>query len=349
MRHALLDLLRARRDAHPDHVLLQRLLGDLCAGREPQLSDRELAAMAEEDAEALDELLEEVGRGAVDPMEDPDLAAHSDWYGHGECPYDRGPQPVERCEFLLGTHHPHWIWNGRARGPLFVSARRLTRRISDFPEGLTAFCIDSGGFTELRLYGDWQTSREEYIDLVRRCDLQVGTLEWASIQDWMVEPDALDATGMSLVDHQELTTLSFLELVECAPELRWLPVLQGQTLDDYLAHIELYRREGIHLQSVERVGLGSVCRRQATQEVAEIVAELSARGLRLHAFGLKMKGLDHCAPDLASSDSLAWSFGARRRAPGMQNNQDYAENWRDEVLSRIAAASRHPIQLSLPQ
>jgi hypothetical protein len=82
------------------------------------------------------------------------------------------------------------------------------------------------------------------------------------------------------------------------------------------------------------VGLGSVCRRQATTEIARIVAELAALGLRLHGFGVKRAGL-------VSADSMAWSYHARRRPPlpgcvGQKNCANclpYALAWRARMLA----------------
>ncbi|MBQ1165928.1 hypothetical protein KBZ21_48900, partial [Streptomyces sp. A73] len=63
------------------------------------------------------------------------------------------------------------------------------------------------------------------------------------------------------------------------------------------------------------VGLGSVCRRQATSEINEIVATLHSHGLRLHGFGVNTQGLSDYGPSLYSADSMAWSVDGRRNAP----------------------------------
>ena len=56
------------------------------------------------------------------------------------------------------------------------------------------------------------------------------------------------------------------------------------------------------------VGLGSVCRRQATAEIDFITDELAGLGLRLHGFGVKALGLRQYADRHVSADSLAWSL-----------------------------------------
>ncbi|MFI5615635.1 MBL fold metallo-hydrolase [Amycolatopsis sp. NPDC051903] len=56
---------------------------------------------------------------------------------------------------------------------------------------------------------------------------------------------------------------------------------------------------GIDLTQERLVGLGSVCRRDSTAEIAAIVTALWARGIRLHGFGAKRDGLARigtCSP-----------------------------------------------------
>jgi hypothetical protein len=79
--------------------------------------------------------------------------------------------------------------------------------------------------------------------------------------------------------------------------------------------VELYERASINLAEELLVGVGSVCRRQATGEIEVIVHSLAAMSLRLHGFGVKTRGMIRYADCLTSADSLAWSFEARRAAP----------------------------------
>lgn len=136
---------------------------------------------------------------------------------------------------------------------------------------------------------------------------------WAAIQDWMCEPHMLEKTGKTVREHQQLTIASLVELRRLAPEIRWAPVLQGWKLADYLEHIEMYRAAGFDLRYERIVGVGSVCRRQGTLEANEIMRAIAARGIRIHAFGVKRDGLALFGDRLSSSDSMAWSFVARRR------------------------------------
>lgn len=291
--------------------------GDLWAWSELELDEREPIDWADPDAHDLETIR---------------------WYDEAADPY--GPDHTDGCAFMLGTHRPHWICpkstrEARPAGPLFVSARQFRHaRWRPWPLCDTAFAVDSGGFTEIRQHGGWVTSPEAYAAQVRALDEQTGTLQWAAIQDWMVEADALRRTGLTVDEHQRRTVDSFLRLRELAPEIRWLPVLQGQTLDDYLAHLDMYRAAGVHLVTMGLVGVGSVCRRQSSAEIEQILSELAARGLKLHGFGVKTGGLERSARYLASADSLAWSLGARKRgAKGDANSQAVAEQYRATMLA----------------
>ena len=153
----------------------------------------------------------------------------------------------------------------------------------------------------------------------------------------------LRRTGLSLQEHQRRTVASFLELRELAPEVPWLPVLQGWTLEDYLDCARLYVEAGVDLQAHSRVGVGTMCRRQATNEAVDILRALSMTGLRLHGFGFKSRGLLEAAPFLASADSLAWSYHARKakvRLPGCPHKvcsscMKYALQWRSDLVARL--------------
>lgn len=320
---------------------LDAIVAHLLGGEPPDLDGETFAELdAAGDVDAWTEL-ETEREGGID-WADPDRhdLETARWYAQNADPYARGPEPVEACAFMLGTHRPHWICPASTRelrpsGPLFVSARQLRHaRHRPWPRCDVSFAIDSGGFTELRQHGGWVTTPEDYAAQVQALDVQTGTLAWAAIQDWMVEADALARTGLTVEEHQRRTVASFVRLRELAPGIRWLPVLQGQTLEDYLTHVDLYAAAGVHLAGMMLVGVGSVCRRQSSEEIATILRELAARGLRLHGFGVKTGGLERAARYLASADSLAWSLGARKRgAPGDANSQRVAEAYRASMLA----------------
>lgn len=245
--------------------------------------------------------------------------------------------------FYLGTHRPTWLWTVHDV-PLFVSHRVLRDRKKPFPRATTPWALDSGGFTELNLYGGWRTTPAEYVAAVRRYDDELGCLEWASPQDWMCEPWVVAKTGLSVAEHQRRTVENYLELMDLAPDLGFIPVLQGWEMDDYLRHADAYAEAGVDLAALPVVGIGSVCRRQATGQIAAIFDMLRAEGLSMHGFGVKSAGLAQYADQLVSADSLAWSYGARQDAragirhcskKSCANCLHYALSWRDKVLRAV--------------
>lgn len=240
---------------------------------------------------------------------------------------------------MLGTHMPHWL--RELEVPLFVSHRRLRRYRRDLPVARGSWALDSGGFTELSMHGRWVTTVTEYVEAVHRYHEEIGGLLWAAPMDWMCEPWMVDGTGLSVREHQERTVANYLDLCAVAPDLPFVPVLQGYTLGDYLACIELYRDAGIDLLDGRLVGLGSVCRRQGTEEIATVVGELADLGVSLHGFGMKTRGLARVGHRIQSADSMAWSYQARRSPPlphcthrSCANCMDYALMWRDRVLQQ---------------
>jgi hypothetical protein len=233
--------------------------------------------------------------------------------------------------FFLGTHHPHWL---ATESELFVSRRRLTNR-KRLPVAAGEWALDSGGFTELNLYGEWKTSEKEYIKDVERFQNEIERLAWVAPMDWMCEPAVLDKTGKSVREHQLLTVENFLRLREQLG-LLVIPVLQGWQREEYLYCTDLYSRQGVDLSKERLVGVGSVCRRQNTSEAASIFRSLG--GLRLHGFGVKVTGLAVYGDVLTSADSLAWSYRARREQPlpgckhkSCANCLRYAVRWRSSV------------------
>lgn len=264
--------------------------------------------------------------------------------------------------FYLGTHHPAWLRTAPPEVALFVSHRRLAG-MKTLPKPLygRSYAVDSGGFTELSMHGKWKTTPDEYVDALLRYDTEITEMDWCAPQDWMCEPFMLDKTGLTVADHQARTVENFAHLTqlweERAPgrECPIMPVLQGWALGDYMACVDLYDAAGVDLWEYPVVGVGSVCRRQATGQIAEIFRTLAQLDLPLHGFGVKTAGLSRYGRWLSSADSLAWSFQARRSAPlpgcsghkNCANCMVYALAWRDRVLSTASAADDGPLQLDL--
>lgn len=254
--------------------------------------------------------------------------------------------------FYLGTNEPAWL--KRVSVPLFLSRRRLAR-LKSLPRALGPWALDSGGFTELQQRGSWSITPEQYAAEVRRYRDEVGRLQWAAIMDWMCEEMALAKTRLSIVEHQRRTIQSYLDLQQLAPELPWVPVLQGWGWADYMRHQDAYDKAGVDLFRCPIVGVGSVCRRQHTDMICDMIQELRvAYGLCLHAFGFKLAGLRKASRYLSSADSMAWSKQARESAPlpgcthrACNSCLRYALWWRENALRAADAGRNAPYQPDL--
>ncbi|MFF5227475.1 hypothetical protein [Dactylosporangium sp. NPDC000521] len=264
---------------------------------------------------------------------------------------------AEPTLFYLGTHQPHWL--RLALGvPLFISDRRL-RAYRTLPRANGPWALDSGGFTELSQHGSWDhgPTPAQYAARVRRYRDEIGHLAWAAPQDWMCEPHITATTGLSVREHQARTVTNYLRLRDLAPDLPFVPVVQGWTPGDYLHCVDRYAAAGIDLTRADLVGVGSVCRRQSGRQLGEVLTCLHTAGVtRLHGFGVKTLGLAHHADLLTSADSMAWSAQARRQPPlpgcthtNCANCLRYALRWQHDVNATIDHASTRPALFAIPR
>lgn len=247
--------------------------------------------------------------------------------------------------FYLGIHHPHWLRTVPV--PLFVSHVGLRKYKRALPKRLpgATWALDSGAFSEIGKYGRFFTTPAEYAAAVRRYRDEIGGLAWAAPMDWMCEPAVLAKTGLTVAEHQRRTVESVLQLRALAPDLPFAPVIQGWNLPSYVACVRLYGEAGIDLAAEPIVGLGSVCRRQATDEIGWIVTTLADQfGLEnLHGFGVKSLGVAKYGAALASSDSMAWSQDGRHvsgcahgtRGKTEANCIAYGLEWRERMLANL--------------
>ena len=228
-------------------------------------------------------------------------------------------------KFFVGLHQPS---DARHFERCFVSINRLRTRKK--PMEARDWILDSGAFTELSRHGKYRDSVAEYANQIERVR-HWGNLLACCAQDYMCEPFVLSRTGMSIEQHQRLTIERYDALRALVSTVYVLPVLQGYTPRDYTSHLNAY---GDRLKRGAWVGVGSVCKRNSRPgDVVEILrAIMSARpDLQLHGFGLKktafeLPGVVSC---LATADSMAWSYAARReRANGRRPNAN-ANDWRE--------------------
>ncbi|MGI5201693.1 DUF7221 family queuine tRNA-ribosyltransferase-like protein [Spirillospora sp. CA-108201] len=263
----------------------------------------------------------------------------------------------------LTTHMDEWLHlDHPGMPPLFVSHRRLARRLTSgrrLRPALHWWGLDSGGFSELDLYGTWRTTPAEYVAATLRYDTEIGKLGWAAPQDWMCEAEQLAKTGLTVREHQARTVANFVELKRLWADVSdedcpFMPTLQGWTQADYLNCWDMYGDAGVDLTWQAVVGLGSVCKRERTEEVGEILLALHDLDpeLPIHAFGFKTVGVRKYADLIETSDSGAWSKGGYHRPDpdcdkaSCSNCLHYALAWHARVAESLAYVPA-PIQRSI--
>lgn len=176
-------------------------------------------------------------------------------------------------------------------------------------------------------------------------------MDWAAPQDWMCEPVMLAKTGLTVTEHQHRTVENFLTLLDLWPSVGngpapFIPVLQGWTLDDYWRCVDLYTNAGVRLVEYTTIGIGTVCKREATEEIGRLVRSLGSV-IPLHGFGVKTDGLGMYGRWLTSADSLAWSkLGRWRPGCGSSHKNEancvrWALEWRRSVLAEMDRQPAH--------
>lgn len=211
--------------------------------------------------------------------------------------------------FYAGLHQPS---DSAHFERAFISINRVRGRQRPVP--VADWILDSGAFREIEAFGGYRHEPAEYAAEVNRLAQINPGLRVAVSQDWMCEPFMLGKTGLDVAEHQRRTIERYDALLPLI-KIYLMPVLQGYSLPSYLDHIDQY---GDRLKPGMLVGVGSICKRNT--DVRQIEAILSAikrrrPDLRLHGFGIKITALSsgvvrNC---LASADSMAWSFAARRQ------------------------------------
>ena len=264
-------------------------------------------------------------------------------------------------DLYLGVHRPTWLPLGGP--PLMVSLNTLPKRKGY--QAAVPWFVDSGGFTELQQHGRWRTSTAEHAERCADVMERFGMVEYLSPQDWMCEPAVIEGAtikkmhfvgaGLSVREHQERTVQNYLDLMALEPDMPWVPVLQGYSIEEYHTCADLYESAGVDLTACHRVGVGSICRRESMPEAQQIIHSLHSRGFQLHGFGFKQQGIAACWPWLRSADSMAWSYNAKEegrkfgRTCGRPNGRGgpvkscancrhYALSWYERTIAKVGVA-----------
>lgn len=213
---------------------------------------------------------------------------------------------------------------------------------------IAALAIDSGGFTMAAKYGAYPWAMEQYINFIRELSRDVP-LTFCACMDYACERDVNRGIYATNRDRIKATIYNEIALRAMAPDLPWLGVLQGNTIEERALDVALRRRIGL---LAEYMGIGSICRRSPV-EAANVICYYGEQlpGTRYHAFGLSIRTLDTPqAPRvyhlLRSWDSYTWSWN-RGRVAGVaphlvrragetytEHTRRLAGDYQDRVINR---------------
>ena len=167
------------------------------------------------------------------------------------------------------------------------------KRPPRLPRQLTHVAVDCGSFTlaQRQISPGYHFTAQQYVNWISTLGPAV---RWAVLPDWPCE----GASAEEVRRRQVATTATAVDVLSDHLDAAWCwcPVLQGQTVEDYLRHAidiadwvyalrDVYAARG---QAADfRVCIGSLCRRNAVVEILEIVNNVCAvlPDLALHLLG----------------------------------------------------------------
>jgi hypothetical protein len=132
------------------------------------------------------------------------------------------PSDLTRGRLLPGTH-----------GLLVASSlwRNGRLRVRRPPAGvLASLALDSGGFTAARKWGQYPWSAADYARWARTLVAE-RPVDWGAIMDYACEPGVNRETWATNQQRIAATITQARRCLDAAPELPWLPVVQGYTVD----------------------------------------------------------------------------------------------------------------------
>lgn len=254
-----------------------------------------------------------------------------------------------------------------------ISVNSLWRRKRFHTPGRAAWAtpaaLDSAGFVAMRR-GGYRWTVRDYVALVVTCGgngAKPFPWLWWSAMDYCCEPE-IAANRAEVERRISLTVESYAETLA---EVDWwreegdtdtpdpMPVLQGRLPGDYLRCAREFAEAG-RGELPPLVGVGSVCRRHLSGPDGLLVLlhaldrELP-KHVKLHLFGVKgplMERLGLYLHRVASVDSMAWDFAARRAAKASKRScttelrAAHMREWYERQAAALDVAT-NPVQLGL--
>jgi hypothetical protein len=172
--------------------------------------------------------------------------------------------------------------------------------------------MDSGAFQELYVNSKYTYSINDYLECVKKFNPTIFVN-----MDYMCEPFMLKKINSTVRKNQLLTIDNHIKIKDKLDKenikSKFMGVIQGWDVNDYLEHIDDYKSYGL---IEEHMGIGSICRRTEIENIADIIKCIKKElpNVKLHGFGIKLhtfKTHPELIKMLYSADSMAWSFYGR--------------------------------------
>ncbi|WP_048149010.1 deazapurine DNA modification protein DpdA family protein [Palaeococcus ferrophilus] len=222
--------------------------------------------------------------------------------------------------------------------------------VKPVPKNVNKLFIDSGGYSFFFKLREYPDPHEKYLEFVLK-----KNADFFANRDYPCEPEVLRQTCRTVMENQLKTIenqIAIQDLIEDQyPELkdRFVAVVQGWTLDDYLRMLDEMKSQGL---LTRLIGIGSVCRRGQEKQIRRIITALRAelpRKYGLHAFGVKFSALKYkdVWDALYSADSLAYRYGIDRVKDPRPIPEQIKESLAKWISRLDALATTHSNQLSL--
>ena len=218
------------------------------------------------------------------------------------------------------------------------------------PKNTDRLFVDSGGFSFFYKMREYPDSHLNYLRFVYRVKA-----DFFANRDYPCEPQVRARWGVTARENQLRTIENQVKIMDLLddyyPKLkpRFVAVLQGWTLDDYLWMLDYMKEHGL---LTELIGLGTMCRRGQEKQIRDYIIAIRkelSRKYKLHGFGIKFSVLEYKEvwDALYSADSLAYRYGIDR----VKDPRPIKEQIREQLLKWIAnfeyLANVHSKQMQL--
>lgn len=161
--------------------------------------------------------------------------------------------------------------------------------------------LDSGAFSLINKYGDYPYDYRRYIAFAKRLKP-----DYIAIMDYPCEPNS--KIDLPIKERIDKTIENAIKLMDLAPNLNWVMVIQGWDVNNYLYCLDKIKEHGL---LTPLTAIGSVCVRKKLKEVRDIIVTIrreTPKRIKLHCFGLNLRFVrDYTIfNSIYSFDSHAW-------------------------------------------